>query len=167
MKHGGTGPYLSKETEMTSYFLAMRNFLNFSGRTSRRDYWLFVLIMVLVMLLAAILEAGLSENDEGTLVLTSVVWLVHLVPALAAGVRRLHDSDKSGFWILVGFIPFGSLILLVLFCFPSTAGENRFGPEPDHSAPVKEELARFGRAAARGEKEPEPFEPKRKDGPWN
>ncbi len=58
-----------------------------------------------------------------------LVALALILPSIAVGIRRLHDQDKSGWFILMGFIPFvGGIILIVFFCLPSTPGDNRYGP---------------------------------------
>lgn len=113
---------------MKSYINAMRNGMNFQGRASRSEFWLFGLIVFLISVVTAILDVALGFADEGALVLTGIVSLVHIIPQVAVSVRRLHDIDKSGWWLLVGMIGIGVIILLVLFCLQSTPGPNRFGP---------------------------------------
>jgi uncharacterized membrane protein YhaH (DUF805 family) len=54
-----------------------------------------------------------------------------MVPYVAVAVRRLHDTDRSGWWLLLVFVPLGNIVLLIWFCLPSTWGPNRFGPMPD------------------------------------
>jgi uncharacterized membrane protein YhaH (DUF805 family) len=103
-----------------------QNITNFSGRASRSAYWWyalaqFVAFMVLIIIAAVIGSAAFT-------VLLYVVMVVAGLTALSLVVRRLHDSDKSGWMILLGLIPFvGGIILLVLVCLPGTPGPNRFG----------------------------------------
>jgi len=66
--------------------------------------------------------------------LSVVYWLAILIPSLAVTVRRLHDSNLSGWWLLISFVPFGGIVLLVFYILASTPGANRFGPNPNASA---------------------------------
>lgn len=97
-------------------------YADFSGRANREKYWMFVLWYFLL----AILVSFLGQD-----ILSHLVSLALLVPSLAIGVRRLHDLDKSGWWMLLVLIPLlGALILLVLFVMKGTTGPNRFGMDP-------------------------------------
>ena len=69
-------------------------------------------------------------------VLGIIFSLATLIPGIAVGIRRLHDTDRSGWWLLIAFVPFiGALVLLVFFLLDGTSGPNRFGPDPKHPAP--------------------------------
>ncbi len=103
-------------------------FADFSGRSSRAEYWYFML-PVIILLFAAQLVDTLLLN--GMMVLSLILGLATFFPILSAGVRRLHDTDRSGWWLLVGLFPvIGALVVVYLCCRPGTPGENRFGPEP-------------------------------------
>ncbi|MDQ1680802.1 MAG: hypothetical protein QOI42_1661 [Frankiaceae bacterium] len=109
---------------------AVRTVLNkyatFTGRASRPEYWFWVLAVVIVTIVLEILTAALKTIGLVLLVLFS---LAVLVPGLAVAVRRLHDSDKSGWFLLLGLIPFvGGIVLLVFMCLAGTPGPNRYGP---------------------------------------
>lgn len=96
----------------------INKYVTFEGRASRSEYWWFILFNFLAHLVAALL------NDN----LYYLVTLALFLPGLAAGIRRLHDKDKSGWWMLLVFVPLvGSIILLVWFCQQGTQGDNRFG----------------------------------------
>ena len=70
-----------------------------------------------------------SQMAQGIGILSGIVMLVHIIPSIAVSVRRLHDTDRSGWWILIGFVPLiGTIWLIVLYCMEST-GPNRFGPQ--------------------------------------
>lgn len=100
-----------------------QKYATFSGRSGRPEFWWFFLFQVLVYLVTA----GISE------VLYYVAALALLLPSLAVGARRLHDTGKSGWFLLLLFIPIlGFLLLLYWFAQP-TAGPNEYGPAPDSS----------------------------------
>ena len=118
-----------------------RNYAKFDGRASRSEYWWFVLFTTLVFLggffIGAIAYASSrSSAAYGVIGIGLIVFgLASVIPSIAVGVRRLHDSDKSGWWYLITFIPYiGAFILLIFFLLPSTPGYNRFGPPPGRSA---------------------------------
>lgn len=95
-------------------------------RSVRSEYWWFALFNIVA--LTAISLLGALLHDHG--VLYTLASLALFLPALAVGVRRLHDLDRSGWWLLVGFVPvIGTILLLVWFCTRGTTGPNRFGPD--------------------------------------
>ena len=99
---------------------------NFSGRASRSAYWWYSFALIIAgIVLGAI--AG-ATGSTAFLLLVYIVLLVAGLTGLSLAVRRLHDSGKSGWLLLLGFIPFvGGIIVLVLMCLPGTPGPNRFG----------------------------------------
>lgn len=107
----------------------------FSGRARRKEYWMYTLFNIIAMVVLSIFSAILGSIDEslaliGTLLLV-VYYLAVLVPSLAVVVRRLHDTGRSGWWILVGLAPFvGGIILLVFLVQDSVPGENEYGKNP-------------------------------------
>lgn len=123
--------------------LPYRRYADFSGRSRRKEYWLFALFYVLVML---VLNAVFGTNEVvrgtgsfvyGTRLVGAGSWvgglfaLFSLVPSLAVSVRRLHDQDRSGWLLLLWLIPFlGWFALLVLMLLEGTRGANRYGPDP-------------------------------------
>ena len=93
-------------------------YVTFEGRASRTEYWWFFLFNFIVHV------AALFINDN----LYYLVTLGLFLPALAVSVRRLHDKEKSGWWLLLSFVPLvGAIILLIWFCQEGTQGDNRFG----------------------------------------
>lgn len=115
---------------MNAYFDAMRRYATFGGRSTRAQYWLFTLILFLFSCVAFALDAAVGNVDEGALFVTGIVYFAHFIPMLAVTVRRLHDTDRSGWWMLIAFVPFvGQIVMLIFLCTPSTAGANRFGGE--------------------------------------
>ena len=100
-------------------------YAGFTGRARRSEYWFFVLFTFLVYLAASVVDAVL-----GIPLFTLVVGLGLLVPTLAVSVRRLHDTGRSGWWMLLSLVPFGGIVLIVFDCLDSEPGPNRFGPSP-------------------------------------
>lgn len=102
-------------------------YADFSGRARRSEYWFWTLAVILGYIVAAILTriAGILG------ILAVLYYLAILVPTIAVGVRRLHDTGKSGWFILMGLIPLvGGIVLLVFTVSDSTPGDNEYGPNP-------------------------------------
>jgi uncharacterized membrane protein YhaH (DUF805 family) len=117
----------------------LSQYVGFGGRARRSEYWWFVLFAILVGIVTTLLDAALGTDFEGSAtssgLLSLIANLVLLLPSLAVAVRRLHDTDRSGWWILIGLIPLiGAIVLLVFFVQDGTPGPNRFGPSPKHQA---------------------------------
>jgi uncharacterized membrane protein YhaH (DUF805 family) len=107
-----------------------RNYVNFSGRAVRSEFWYWVLFAILASIVAGLIDLALF-GAEGSSPINSLVGLALFLPGLAVSVRRLHDLDRSGWWILLGLIPLvGIIILIVWYCQRGTVGVNRFGPDP-------------------------------------
>lgn len=118
---------------MFDYFVAvLEKYAVFSGRARRKEYWYFVLVCLLIGFVIGFVigfagaVAGIRDEQVDKLldIVTGIVNLALLLPSIAVGVRRIHDVDKSGWFILV---PFYNLYLMVQ---PGTVGPNRFGPDP-------------------------------------
>ena len=106
---------------------------DFDGRAARAEFWWWVLFVAVVQTLASVvlgLGLALFRNSgflQWLLVLIfMVIVLAFILPSIAVSVRRLHDRDLSGWWYLLGFVPFGSLVLFVWYVLPGTKGPNRF-----------------------------------------
>jgi uncharacterized membrane protein YhaH (DUF805 family) len=109
---------------MNWYVEVLKKYVVFSGRARRKEYWMFFLIN---MIIATVLY--LISNF-----LYNIYGLAVLIPGLAVSVRRLHDIDKSGWWLLVGLIPvIGWIWLIVLAATDSQPGQNQYGPNPKES----------------------------------
>ena len=107
-----------------------RNYVGFTGRASRSEYWLWVLFTILGSIATGIIDyAVFSENDFST-PLNSIFNLVCFLPSLAIGVRRLHDIGKTGWWVLIALTIIGIIVLIVWACQKSDTGPNAYGPEP-------------------------------------
>jgi uncharacterized membrane protein YhaH (DUF805 family) len=114
------------------YLEVMRKYAVFSGRARRKEYWMFQLVnFVILLVLFACFVTKPSPSLISFLVLAMVGYvLATLVPGLAVSVRRLHDINFTGWWLLIGFIPMGGLVLLVFHLLDSTPGPNQYGPNP-------------------------------------
>ena len=103
-------------------------FITWHGRASRPELWYFVLFGFGVLVAAMIIDSILSENPGGAGVFTAVAEIVLLLPNLAVGARRLHDTNRSGVWLLLSLVPiFGTIALMVFWSQPGTPGENTYG----------------------------------------
>jgi uncharacterized membrane protein YhaH (DUF805 family) len=105
--------------------LGFSNYVNFTGRACRSEYWYWILFTVIVSVVALVIDGMMRAQ------VVSTIWdLATFLPSLAIAVRRLHDLDRSGWWFLLIFIPLvGIIILIVWFCGKGTDGPNRFGPD--------------------------------------
>ncbi|MBW9090039.1 DUF805 domain-containing protein [Rhizobium wenxiniae] len=112
---------------MNAYFDGMRRYFSFSGRSTRSQYWLFSLTVVVLGIIAVVLDAAVLGSPKPA-AFTALVYVAHLIPSLAVTVRRLHDADKSGWLVLLLLVPLVNLVCYVVFgCLASTPDANRFG----------------------------------------
>ena len=130
--YGGNGaPALSNP--LISYWkkVVLEDYANFAGRARRAEYWWFTLANIIAIIVLALLMAAVKIF----IVLYVIYALALIIPSIAVTIRRLHDTDKSGWWILIGLVPFvGGLILLVLMCIDSTRGTNQWGTAEKYPA---------------------------------
>jgi uncharacterized membrane protein YhaH (DUF805 family) len=134
---------------MSLMFEPLRKYATFSGRARRKEFWLWQLFLFLFFLvlttwlfsttgpippqatpdeIAAIVEASSGAMLPATLL--GIGSLALFLPSLAVSVRRLHDGDRTGWWLLLNLIPLGGLVLLVFYLLDGTAGPNKHGPDP-------------------------------------
>lgn len=114
------------------YLKALRQYADFSGRARRTECWMFALVNTVILVLLVVVDtaAGLSIGS-GTGLLGSIYSLAVLVPALAVGARRLHDTGRSGWWQLLGLVPVvGWIVLIYWYCLDGDPDANDFGPSP-------------------------------------
>jgi uncharacterized membrane protein YhaH (DUF805 family) len=110
-----------------------QKYADFSGRARRSEFWFFVLFSAIVRAIAnvfdAILHTGTGNPSTGGLV-SVVASLALLIPSLAVGARRLHDTSRSGWWLLIGLIPIVGIIILIVWWAQDSHAENQYGPNP-------------------------------------
>lgn len=128
---------------MEYMLLPLRRYADFSGRSRRKEYWMFFLGYMLAAILLGIVGVILGGFPNGQasggasvmVILFGLLILLLIIPSIAVQVRRFHDQDKSGWFVLLNFVPYvGGIIVLVFMCLEGTRGENRYGPDPKHSA---------------------------------
>ncbi len=118
---------------MNWYLEAWKKYAVFNGRSRRKEYWYFILFNLLVSMLLGFIDSmtGMYSFEAGIGLLSGVYTLAIIVPGIAVGIRRLHDTGRSGWWLLIGLIPFVGAIVLIVFCVQdSQPGENEYGPNP-------------------------------------
>jgi uncharacterized membrane protein YhaH (DUF805 family) len=124
--------------------MPLRRYADFNGRSRRKEYWMFALFLfiayfVLGIVLGSVIggaavaggeaAAGIFGGITGLLLIIGVLAII--VPSIAVQVRRFHDQDKSGWFVLLGLIPLvGGIIVLVFMCLEGTRGPNQYGPDP-------------------------------------
>ena len=107
-----------------------QNYVNFTGRAARSEFWYWVLFNLIVGIVTGVIDY-IAFPGAAVSPLNSLANLALLLPNLAVAARRLHDTDRSGWFLLLAFIPLiGIIILIVWWCQRGTAGPNRFGLDP-------------------------------------
>ncbi|MGL5505913.1 MAG: DUF805 domain-containing protein [Aeromonas veronii] len=113
---------------MNWYISVLKQYAVFSGRARRTEYWMFVLCNVIVMLLLGMVDKLIGGDNE---LISPIYSLAVLLPSLAVAARRLHDTDRSAWWLLLGLIPIiGTLVLIYFMVCNGQQGPNRFGDDP-------------------------------------
>ena len=129
---------------MSAMFEPLKKYAQFSGRARRSEFWLFALFIFIVEIVYVVLlgaVGGFSSTQStpnglamAVMGLFSLLFLGIIIPSLAVTFRRLHDTDRSAWWLLISFIPgIGGLVLLIFYLLPGTNGPNKFGPDPKGS----------------------------------
>ena len=122
---------------MNWYLDVLKKYAVFSGRARRKEYWFFALFNVIIIIALTLIDvsAGLYDVVADIGLLSGLYSLAVFVPSIAVSVRRLHDTDRTGWWLLIAFIPLiGAIVLLVFVLLDSTPGDNRYGPNPKDAA---------------------------------
>ena len=113
--------------------LPLKKYAEFTGRARRKEYWMFYLLAIVLYVVAGILDGilGMSGMIAGVYgPLMAIVALSLIVPSIAVGIRRLHDTNRSGWWLLLILTGVGAIVLLVFFVMEGTRGDNQYGPDP-------------------------------------
>ena len=122
---------------MSWYLEVLKKYAVFSGRARRKEYWYFFLFNFLITIVLLIIDGmtGTLTAEAGIGLLGGIYALAVLIPALAVSVRRLHDTDRSGWWLLIMLIPLiGVIVILVFTVQDSKPGENQYGSNPKGTA---------------------------------
>ncbi|MEE8339241.1 MAG: DUF805 domain-containing protein [Xanthomonadales bacterium] len=118
---------------MNWYLEVLKKYAVFNGRARRKEYWFFYLFYLIIFIVLAFLDGVTGSFNEsiGIGMLSGIFILAMIIPGLAVSVRRLHDTDRSGWWILISLIPLiGGIWFLVLMVLDGTSGQNQYGPDP-------------------------------------
>jgi uncharacterized membrane protein YhaH (DUF805 family) len=130
---------------MQWYTEVLKKYVVFSGRARRKEFWMFYLFSIIISVILNIIDSLIGTTSSGAGILTSIYGLLVLLPTLAVIVRRLHDTNRSGWWILIGIIPIiGTIVLIVFLATEGNAGDNQHGPDPKAAE-------RFGAGAGNAE----------------
>jgi len=112
---------------MNWYLKVLKQYAVFSGRARRMEYWMFFLFNIVAAIVLGIVD-GVADTRGA---LGAIYMLAVLIPGLAVSIRRLHDTNRGGLWILISLVPLvGGIILLVFMVQEGTRGDNQFGPDP-------------------------------------
>lgn len=112
---------------MNWYLDVLKKYSVFNGRARRKEYWMFFLFNIIFAFVTGVID-GLVGSPG---ILGLLYTLAVLIPGIAVSVRRLHDTNRSGWWLLIAFVPLiGAIALLLFFVQDSTPGKNQYGPNP-------------------------------------
>ena len=114
------------------------NYTNFKGRARRSEYWFIQLFLVVTNIAVAVIDLALMNGDVERFIanggggIVGLIWIfATILPALAVLIRRLHDTNRSGWWALIGLVPLaGAIVVLVFTVEDSNKGDNRYGASP-------------------------------------
>ncbi len=140
------------------YLEVLKKYAVFSGRARRKEYWLFVLFNVIIAFVLGAIDGavGLADTESGLGLLSGLYTLAVIIPSLAVSVRRLHDTDHSGWWWLIVLVPIiGAIVLLIFMIRDGQPGHNRFGLNPKELAPSSAPVMAAAAGQARTQAESE------------
>lgn len=118
---------------MNWYLDVLKKYTVFTGRARRKEYWMFFLFNLIVLFVLSAVDAmtGTLSEASGLGLLSGIYALGVLLPTIAVAIRRLHDTNRSGWWLLINFVPvIGSIVLLIFMVLDSKPGPNKYGPNP-------------------------------------
>jgi uncharacterized membrane protein YhaH (DUF805 family) len=122
---------------MNWYVTVLQKYAVFTGRARRKEYWMWVLFNLIISIILNIIDFVADLHIGANLGILSFIYgLAVLIPSIAVIVRRLHDTNRTGWWIFIVLIPFvGAIILIVFAALDSSPGDNRYGPNPKAGNP--------------------------------
>lgn len=115
---------------MNYYFDVFKKYAVFSGRATRKQFWMFELWNVIVYFVLGMVT-GIIAHLTGSHLFIIINWLYALavvIPSLAVSVRRLHDTNRTGWWLLIDLVPIVGAIMLIVFCIEDSRPDNKYGP---------------------------------------
>ncbi len=118
---------------MNWYLQVLKKYAEFNGRARRKEYWMFFLFSFIISIVLMIIDriTGTFSAHMGAGMLGGLYGLATLIPGLAVTVRRLHDTDRSGWWVLIFLVPLIGLIVFIVFmALNGNASENKYGSDP-------------------------------------
>ncbi|WP_320823674.1 DUF805 domain-containing protein [Reinekea sp.] len=118
---------------MNWYLNVFRKYSVFKGRSRRKEYWFFFLFNILISIVLGIIDGltGTFSPESGLGLLGVIFMLAVLIPSLAVSIRRLHDTNRSGWWLLISLIPIiGTIVIIVFMASDSKPGDNKYGENP-------------------------------------
>ncbi len=118
---------------MNWYLEVLKKYAEFDGRACRQEYWFFMLFNILISAFFATIDffSGTFNFETGLGLLSGIYSVAVLIPGIAVTVRRLHDTDRSGWWLLIALIPvIGAIVLFIFTVLDSTSGDNQYGSNP-------------------------------------
>ena len=118
---------------MNWYLEVLKKYAVFTGRARRKEYWYFFLFNIIISIVLGVIDGviGSSSPEAGMGIMGGIYTLAVLIPNIAVTVRRLHDTDRSGWWLLIAFIPLiGVIVLLAFVGLDSKPGQNQYGANP-------------------------------------
>ena len=111
---------------MNWYLGVLKKYAEFSGRARRKEFWMYTLFNFIIIIVLSVIDGII-----GIPILSGIYSLGVLIPGIAVSARRMHDIGKSGWWLLIGFVPFiGVIVLIIFFVMDSNPGDNQYGPNP-------------------------------------
>ena len=120
---------------MNWYLEVLKKYAVFSGRSRRSEFWYFVLFNAIIGIVLSIIDRAIGTTSAGSGLLNGLYSLAVLIPSIGVSIRRLHDTNRSGWWILLGLIPIvGWIILIVWYAQDSNPGDNQYGSNPKMAA---------------------------------
>lgn len=116
---------------MNWYVDVLKKYAVFTGRACRKEYWMFFLFNLIIIFCLSFIEGLLGISSSGYGILSSLYSFAILLPCVGVTIRRLHDTNRSGWWWLISFVPLiGAIILIVFMVQDSQEGANQYGPNP-------------------------------------
>ena len=119
-------PFVAGGYQVNYYTEVLQKYTQFGGRARRAEYWMFALINAIISIVLQVIDSAIGTGG----ILGGIYGLAVLIPSIAVGVRRLHDTNHSGWWLLIAFTIIGLIPLFIWAIQDSDPGDNQYGPNP-------------------------------------